>query len=255
MSPPTGLLFTGKAESAALVVRTVIIAVFVLGLLSVATAGADDAVILSFKTRGSHTPGPGDSRALARKLALFRAKREAAEQAARIFVHRKLIQFVDRDKDELVCMVADNLSADVRQDQCRPGGDASVCTVQARTVVKLSDFIDAQLATLRLDADEETEDYRQEMEPRVPVPLQPGHALAKAYRLIDRRELRMTIIYLDRLAGRYPNWRELYEIKAKALSFQNSFSEKLDNLKKACELGSPAACAELKQGGAIVGEQ
>ena len=113
-------------------------------------------------------------------------------------------------------------------------------------MVRLSDFIDAQLASLRLGAREDEEDYRHEMEPSVPMPLKPGQALAKAYRLIDKKELRMAIIYLDRLADQYPDWWEIYDIKALALRLQDQPARMLEALRKACELGSPTACAEVK---------
>jgi tetratricopeptide (TPR) repeat protein len=209
-------------------------------------AGADDAVTLGFDTRATYAPGPGDSRTEARNLAFFRAKRKAVLMAADRFEHQRLIQFVDRDKNELVHMVADALTPESLEDTCRDVHDGAVCTVRLHTVVRLSDFIDAQLASLRLGADEDTADYRHEMEPSVPVPLRPGKALAKAYRLIHKNELRMAIIYLDRLADQYPNWWEIYEIKALALRLQDQPARMLEALRKACELGSPTACAELK---------
>ena len=142
--------------------------------------------------------------------------------------------------------MADALNPELLDDRCRKEDNATVCTVRVRTVVRLSDFIDAQLTSLRLGAEEDGEDYRHEMEPSVPVPVRPGPALAKAYRLIDKKELRMAIIYLDRLLDHYPNWWELYEVKATTLGLQNRFIRKMEALRKACDLGSPTACAQLK---------
>jgi len=224
----------------------VVAALIATGVLAVRTADADDAVTLSFETEASYTLGPGDSKPLARALAVFRAKRKAAGQAADRFAQQRLIQFVDKDKNELVHLVADRLDSDLLQNQCRTRGDTITCTVRARTVVRLSDFIDAQLTSLRLGADEDEAGYRDEMEPEVPVPLRPGQVIAKVHRLIDKQELRMAIIYLDRLALQYPNWWEIYDLKAKALGLQNRRARMLEALRKACELGSPTACAELK---------
>ncbi len=239
-------MFGFRSGFAALTAGTVITAVVLTGILAVRTADDDDAVTISFETEASYTLGPGDSKPLARALAVFRARREAADQAADRFARRRLIQFVDKDKNELVHLVADRLDSDLLQNQFRAEGDSVACTVRARTVVRLSDFIDAQLASLRLGADEDTAGYRDEMEPEVPVPLKPGQAIAKVYRLIDKQELRMAIIYLDRLALQYPNWWEIYELKAKALGLQDRPARMLEAKRKACELGSPAACAELK---------
>jgi tetratricopeptide (TPR) repeat protein len=216
------------------------------GAPAIERAEADDAVTLGFETRSSYEPGPAGSHPGARSLALFRAKRKAVFLAADRFERQRLIQFVDRDKNELVHLVADALSPVVLSDQCRKSDGGSVCTVRVHTVVRLSDFIDAQLASLRLGTHEDEEDYRHEMEPSVPVPLNPGRALAKAYRLIDKKELRMAIIYLDRLADQYSDWWEIYDIKALALQLQDQPERMLEALRKACELGSPTACAELK---------
>jgi hypothetical protein len=235
-----------RSGFAALTAAGVMTAVVLMAVFAVRTADADDAVTLSFETEASYTLGPGDSKPLARTLAVFRARRKAAAQAADRFAQRRLIQFVDKDKNELVHLVADRLDSDLLKDQCRANGDRVTCTIRARTVVRLSDFIDAQLASLRLGADEDEAGYRDEMEPEVPVPLRPGHAIAKVYRMIDKQELRMAIIFLDRLAIQYPNWWEIYDLKATALGLQNRPARMLEALRKACELGSPTACAELK---------
>jgi hypothetical protein len=108
----------------------------------------------------------------------------------------------------------------------------------------LSDFIDAQLVSIRLGAQEDKEDYRHEMEPQLQVYLRPGMALAKVYRLLRKQELRMAIIYLDRLADSYPNWWEIYELKAVAFHRSNQPNKMLEALRKACALGSPTACAK-----------
>lgn len=221
-------------------------AIAFMGAPAVENAMADDAVTLGFETRATYMSGPGDAHPGARSLALFRAKRKAVFLAADRFESQRLIQFVDRDKNELVHLVTDALTPEVLSDQCRKTNGGTVCTVRVHTVVRLSDFIDAQLASLRLGAHEDEEDYRHEMEPSVPAPLNPGRALAKAYRLIDKKELRMAIIYLDRLADRYPDWWEVYDIKALALRLQDQPARMLEALRKACELGSPTACAELK---------
>jgi tetratricopeptide (TPR) repeat protein len=217
-----------------------------MGAPAAGNAGADDAVTLSFETRAEYKPERGESHPAARGLALFRAKRKAVYLAADRFESQRLIQFADTDKKELVHLVTDALTPEVLSDRCEKKDNGSVCTVRVITVVRLPDFIDAQLASLRMGTHEDEEDYRHEMEPSVPAPLKPGRALAKAYRLIDKQELRMAIIYLDRLAQRYPDWWEIYDIKALALRRQDQPARMLEALRKACELGSPTACDELK---------
>jgi hypothetical protein len=218
-------------------------------LMGAPSAGADeaaDAVTLDFETQASYTLGPRVSRPEARKLALFRAGRKAAYSAADRFERQRLIQFVDKDRKELVHLVADALTPELLEDRCRKTNDRSVCTIRVHTVVRLSDFIDARLASLRIGSVEDEAGYRAEMEPSIPVPIKPGQALAKAYRLIDKKELRMAIIYLDRLSDQSPGWWEIYDIKALAFRLQDQPASMLEALRKACELGSPTACAKLE---------
>lgn len=228
-----------------MVVRMVVTCVL-MGALAAGAATADDAVTLGFETQASYTLGPGNSKPEAFRLALFRSGRKAVNLAADDFERRRLIQFVDKDKKELVHLVADALTPEVLEDHCRKAGDATVCTLRTHTLVRLSDFINAQLASLQLGSEEDAASYRDEMEPSVPVSLRPGQALAKAYRLIDKQELRMAIIYLDRLADRFPGWWEIYDIKALALRLQDQPVKMREALRKACKLGSPTACTELK---------
>jgi len=209
-------------------------------------ARADDAVSLNVESEASYKLGPGDSKLLARKLAVFRAKRKAANQAADRFAKQRFIQFVDRDKNELVALVADQLDAELLQDQCKTIDHVTTCYVRAHTVVRLSDFIDAQLAGLRMEIHEDQESYHDKMKPPAPVPLKPGQALAKAYGLIHKEEWRMAIIYLDQLTHLYPNWGEAYEVKAVALRFENQLGAMQEAWRKACALGRQTACAELK---------
>ena len=242
-----GLQLHGSRRGiAALTAGALMVAAIWMGVIGVRAAGADDAVTLGYETEASYIMGAGDTEALAHKLALFRAKRKAVYLAADEFARRRLIQFLDRDKNELVHLAADRLQAEPSQKQCRAEGQSTVCTVRVHAQVRLSDFIDAQLTSLQLNAEEGEEGYRDEMEPQVPAPLPPGQALAKAYRMIDKKELRMAIIYLDRLLDHYPNWWELYEVKATTLGLQNRFIRKMEALRKACDLGSPTACAQLK---------
>ncbi len=226
-------------------------ALLAVGIFVVASAAgaaaADNPVWMDVETQAFYTLGPGDSQSIGRRLALFRAKRQAAELAADRFVQQNLIQFVDRDQNELACLVADRLTVDLLEDGCRPDGPAVTCTVRIGTRVTLSDFIDAQLASLRLGV-QDTADYRAEMEPEVEkARFSPGQALAKAYWLIDRKEWRRAVIYLDRITRQYPNWPEAYEVKAVALKHENQIDAMRQALQRACALGSQTACADVKQ--------
>ncbi|BBO91558.1 hypothetical protein [Desulfosarcina ovata] len=225
------------------------------GLLSMPTpifaARAEDAVTLRIDTEASYRPAGADTTALDRNLTVFRARRQAADQAADEFARRRLIQFVDRDKDELVLLVADRLTATVDESRGRSASGAPARTIQLHALVRLSDFIEAELTSLRLKKEEAHEDYRSEMEPNVSPALTPGHLLARAYRLVDKNEPRMAIIYLDNLIHHYPGWRELYETKAMALRLQDRPEQMEMALHQACTLGSPTACTRLEQRQAV----
>lgn len=92
------------------------------------------------------------------------------------------------------------------------------------------------------------ENYRDEMTPPLPVPFELGRALAKAHWLIRKNDLRIAIIYLDRVTQQFPNWREPYEVKATVLGLENQPEAMREGLKRACELGSSNACAEINKG-------
>ncbi len=190
------------------------------------TAEAKDLVTLKYKIKESYTMGPGDSEALAHKLALFRAKRKAADQAAHEFARQKLIQFEKGDQNELVALVAENLRYTLLFDQWESKDDQRTYIVDIQSQVKLSDFIDAQLDIFKFEEKKATDDFREEMEPSVPDLLKPGRALAKAYWLIRIDELRMAIIYLDALIHQYPNWQEAYDVKRMAAKQQHGTGHK-----------------------------
>ncbi len=224
-------------DVAVLALVTMMAVTLLTGLLAAPSASADDAVTLSVDTEAPYTPSAADAILPNRELALFRARRQAAEQAAEQFVQRRLIQFADRNRDELVLLVADQLAGEVRENCCRPNGDRVNCTLRLHAVVRLSDFIDAQLTSLQLTRNEAHAGYREEMAPPMPTALKPGHLLATAHHLMDRRQTRQAIIYLDNLTRRYPMWREPYEVKAIALRMQNRPAEAAAVLRKACAVG------------------
>jgi hypothetical protein len=189
--------------------------------LTATSARASDAVTLSVDTEVSYTYFGNDGTASNRDNALFRARLKAADQAADTFARRRLIQFADRDKEELVLLVADQLTGKVRENCRRSNGDQTACKIRLNAVIRLSDFIDAETASLQLRRQEVNANYREKMEPTVASPIKPGHLLAKAFNLIDCGERRQAIIYIDILIRRYPMWRELYEVKSMAMHTQN----------------------------------
>lgn len=229
---------------------SIVAGLLVLVCLGTAQAGSttrDTAVRINCQTSGAYTLGKGDSKSLARSIASFRALVKAASQAADQFEAKQWIQFKDRDKQELIYLVADQLAPTLLQNQWQNTKGKTFYTARIKTTVGLSDFIRAQLQSLELSAAEGNEAYREEMEPDVPPLDHPGQALARARRLIEKNELRMAIIYLDRLQQNYPNGYEIYETKAAVMRLENHPEMMFEELRKACELGSSKACTLLKQ--------
>jgi hypothetical protein len=182
---------------------------------------ARDKVTLSIETEAAYTPSAADDTSCDHDLALFRTRREAAAQAADYFAKHRLIQFTDRNKTVLVLLVADELTGK-ESERCRRTNEGqTTCTIRLHTVVRLSDFIDAQLASQELAREELRADFREKMEPAVSTPLKPGHLLARALQLIDQGEPRMAILYLDKLTRHYPKWGELQDLKSMAMRLQN----------------------------------
>ena len=84
-----------------------------------------------------------------------------------------------------------------------------------------SGFIEAEIETLQQEKKESAGSLRKEMEPEIAADSLPGHDIAGAYRRIRKGKLRPAIIYLDRLQSKYPNWFEIYELKALAFELSH----------------------------------
>ncbi len=219
---------------------------FLFGLFWAEAADADDAVTTTLKAASFYVLGPGDSTETARKLAVFRAKREAAGKAADQFARNKLIQFENGDRDELVALVAESINHTLLSEKWRKQQLQKAFLVKLKAVAHLSDFIEAQLVILSLARKYTKKNFRDEMEPPLPEFSRPGLSLANAFWLIRKDEPRMAILHLDGLIRQYPNWGEPYEVKAAALSLQHEPGLRREVLRRACELGSTSACTELK---------
>ncbi len=84
------------------------------------------------------------------------------------------------------------------------------------------------------------------MEQPISTETDPGVDIAKAYRLLREKKWRITMIYLDHLEKKYPNWDSIYMAKAIAhyILHEPVFME--NALNRACRLGNGTACDDLK---------
>jgi len=208
-------------------------------------ADAQRGAFLSEPT-GSYTMQKGDGTALSESLAIFQAKRAAVEAAQLYFARRERIAPLGRRKDEIVNFTADRVAFDILEQKWTGGNTATTCEVRLIVRVRPSDLIEGEIESLRLEKVAEEESYRQEMEPSISLQSPPGHDIAAAFRHIRRGELRPAIIYLDRLQRKYPNWSDIFELKALAYDLHNEPIKMQQALRKACQLGSRSGCDHLR---------
>ena len=215
------------------------------GIPRVSSAASTDLNSFEMEAEGSYTSRGGDTKVLAQTLAVFAAKRSAVQAAARYFSQKELIEIFGKKRPEVINMTADNLTSITLQENWSMMENQPTCSVRIKLVIKPSDFIEAQIENLRLEKKVSAQSYREEMEPVISNELLPGHDIAEAYRLIRIQSLRTAVIYLDRLQQKYPNWPDIFEIKALAFYLQHEPKKMEAALQKACELGSQSGCSDL----------
>ena len=220
--------------------------VVLFGIPIVSSSAAADLNSFEMEAAGSYTSRGGDTKVLAQTLAVFTAKRSAVQAAARYFSQKELIEIFGKKRPEVINMTADNLTSTTLQENWSMVENQPTCSVRIKLVIKPSDFIEAQTENLQLEKKVSAQSYREEMEPVISNELLPGHDIAKAYRLIRIQSLRTAVIYLDRLQQKYPNWPDIFEIKALAFYLQHELKKMEAALQKACELGSQSGCSDLK---------
>jgi hypothetical protein len=216
------------------------------GTIGFASADAAGLDFFEMEADGAYAMQEGDTEDLAEHLAVFQAKRSVAEAAERYFGRRGRISPLGGKRDEIVNYTADRASFTVLQKNWVTDGISRTYRVRLKVNVQPADFIEAEIESLRLEKAEAEESLRNEMEPAIAPDSLPGRDIAKAYRHIRKGELRLAIIYLDRLQTKYPNWPDVYEVKALAYHLYNQPEKMSHALRKACELGSAGSCAQLQ---------
>jgi hypothetical protein len=214
-----------------------------IGFASSDAAGLD---FFEMEADGAYAMREGDTEDLAEHLAVFQAKRSVAEAAERYFARRGRISPFGGKRDEIVNGAADRASFTVLRKSWTAEGTSRTCRVRLKVSVQPADFIEAEIESLRQEKAEAEASLRNEMEPVIDSDSPPGWDIARAYRHIRKGELRLAIIYLDRLQTKYPNWPDVYEVKALAYHLYNQPQKMNHALRKACELGSADSCTQLQ---------
>jgi tetratricopeptide (TPR) repeat protein len=109
----------------------------------------------------------------------------------------------------------------------------------------LADYVKAEIKDAELEKTEMAFTWREEMEPVLSTPLEPGLELSRAYRYIRSRHWRKAIIYMDHLEQKYPNWNDLFFAKALAFEGMHEMPQALRAYAKACERGHRQACTKV----------
>ena len=213
------------------------------GRVGAADGPTDDGGTLT--TSFTYHAGTTDTPETARGLAIFGAKLAAAEQAAAALARKGLRRDDGERRMEILCLVADAASATII-DESVSGSDGGAFTLTVQSHITLADFVRAGIADAAFDREERHLSWQQEMEPTLPPDPAPGQALARVYRYIRRHHWRMAVIYLDHLSRQYPYWADPLLAKATAFQAMHETARAVQALKKACALGSAAACTRQR---------
>lgn len=202
--------------------------------------------IFEVQAEGSYRTEVGSSIEKAKAMALFIAKRKAVESAGKYLSHQRLIETYELDKDEIYCLTARQIQAKIIDIKSETVGKTTIIRLRIRAQVKVSDFIKAEIEDAKQERKETKASWREEMEQQVSKEIDPGKDIAKAYRLMREKKWRISMIYLNHLEKKYPNWSSIYMAKA-IVHYILHEPEFMENaLKQACRLDNQTACDDLK---------
>jgi len=198
------------------------------------------------ETEGSYRIGTADSVDVAKKMALFIAKRKAVDLAGRYLSHKNLIKVYEQKRDEIFCLAAREIETEILEQSRQTVEKDVTFHVRIRTRVKVSDFVKAEMEDAKQEKKEAKQSFHDEMEQPISAEIDPGKDIAKAYRLLREKKWRMAMIYLNHLLEKYPNWDSIYMAKAVThyILHEPVFMKKA--LTQACGLDNQTACDDLK---------
>lgn len=227
--------------------RGFIISILLLGFSTITFAQNLADNVIEVEAKGSYLMGDGNSKQLARQLALFEAKRSALETAGEYLTHKNLIPFYERKKEEIYSLAASETQGEILEERWESIGKTTKCIILIRAKVQISDFIKAGIQNQKLEKEDDKESLLEEMDPVLSKERDPGKDIAKAYRHLRKKEWRVAVIYLDQLEKKYPNWDNIYMAKAIAFYALNEPLEMKKALERACGLENYQACDDLKR--------
>jgi len=185
-----------------------------------------------------------DSNEKSRALALFGAKLKAVNLAAKYLTHKGVLEHYEKRQGEIFCLTTNQIQISMIEERFYQ--DTNSYYVKIKAEVRSIDFIKAQIRDVHLEENESDFSYREEMEQPVSKTIDPGEELSRAYRYIRKEQWRISIIYLDHLEKKYPQWGDIYLAKAIAFYGMDQIDKMVDALKTACSLNKQEACNELQ---------
>ncbi len=227
--------------------RNFILAVLLILITNSGIASATEKKdIFEIEAEGSYQMDTGTPVDLAKKVALFIAKRNAVDLAGRYLSRKKLIASYELNRDEIYSLAAREIQAEVLEEKRETVGKSSIYRIRIRSRIQASDFIKAEIEDTKQAKKEAKESYQAEMEQPISAEIDPGRDIAKAYRLLREKKWRIAMIYLNHLGGKYPNWDSIYMAKAITHYVLHEMTFMNMALKEACRLGNQMACDDLK---------
>jgi hypothetical protein len=192
----------------------------------------------------TYTIAPSDSPKKYEALALFGAKYKAVVLGSKYLSHRGLLESCGKNQKAIFCLAVDELKSDVIEKRLLENGGSYFVKIKSK--VNDADFIRAEIKNTRLEKDEVHFSLQKKMEQHVYKSIDPALELSRAYRYIGRMRWRISLIYLDHLERKYPNWSEIYLAKAIAFYAIHEIQSMMEALNTSCVLGNREACEDLE---------
>ena len=209
-----------------------------------ASAAEDD--VFAVETEGSYRMGAGSPVDLAKKVALFTAKRKAVDLAGRYLSRKSLIETYEQNREEIYSLAAREIQTAILEEKRETVGKTATYSLRISSMIEASDFVRAEIENAKQEKEEANESYLEEMEQPVSAEIDPGRDIAKAYRLLREKKWRITMIYLNHLEKKYPNWDSIYMAQAITHYILHEIVFMKKALNEACRLGNNTACDDLK---------
>ena len=226
-------------------IKIILSALILFFTMSDVVSAAEDNVF-EIEAEGRYQMVTGVSIELAKKMALFTAKRQAVDLAGRYLSRRSLIQVYELNRDEVYSLAAREIQAEILAEKRQKVGKILTYQVRIRARVQPSDFVKAEMEDARQEKKEANASFSEEMEQPVSAVIDPGKDISKVYRLLREKKWRIAMIYMNHLEKKYPNWAEIQMAKALVyyIFHEPAFMKKA--LREACRLGNDMACDDLK---------